>query len=78
MEETADGVHQHGISSPGVETAGFFERQDPLHPAMALGTDCPQSARAPLAPTSSGALGPLLGGRHAVLPQEDPQGVHLP
>ena len=36
MEKTADGVHQHGVGGSGVETAGFFQRQDPLHPPIAL------------------------------------------
>ena len=36
-EETGDGVYEHGVGGSGVETAGFFERQDPLHPAIALG-----------------------------------------
>ena len=27
MEETRDGVNQHGVGSSGVETAGFFEGQ---------------------------------------------------
>src|SRR5262249_54815699 len=39
LEETADSIHQHGVGSSGLETAGFFERQDTLHPAIALGTD---------------------------------------
>ena len=41
MEETRDGVNQHGVGSSGVETAGFFEGQDPLHPAIALVTGRP-------------------------------------
>ena len=42
MEETADGVHQYSIGGSGVETAGFFERQDPLDPTVALVTGGPQ------------------------------------
>src|SRR5713226_4038968 len=47
MEETGDGVHQYGVGGSGVETAGFFEGQDPLHPSIALVTGCPQRALAP-------------------------------
>src|SRR5205814_624937 len=42
LEETADGVYQHSVGSSGVETAGFFERQDPFDPAVAFRTRCPQ------------------------------------
>src|SRR5262245_5642935 len=41
LEETADGVHQHSIGGSGVETAGFFERQEPLHPPVAFVTGSP-------------------------------------
>src|SRR5262249_40914724 len=38
MEETADGVHQHGVGGLGVETAGLLERQDALYPPVAVAT----------------------------------------
>ena len=44
MEETADGVHQHGVGGSGLETAGLLERQDALHPPIALVTGGPMGA----------------------------------
>jgi hypothetical protein len=41
VKETGDSVHQYGIGGSGVETAGFFERQDPLDPAIAFVTGRP-------------------------------------
>jgi lipopolysaccharide biosynthesis glycosyltransferase len=44
MEEIRDGVNQHGVGRSGVETAGFFEGQDPLRPVIALVTGRSQRA----------------------------------
>jgi hypothetical protein len=77
MEETRDGVNQHGVGSSGVETAGFFEGQDPLHPVIALVTGRPQRAFAPQHPKTQGPLRPVVGRLDAMLGEKDPQGVHL-
>jgi hypothetical protein len=47
MEEPRDGINQHVIGRPGLETAGLFEGQDPLHPAVALGARGPQGPLLP-------------------------------
>src|SRR5262245_61060185 len=78
MEETADGVHQHGVGGSRVETAGFFERQDTLHPAIAFATGRSQRALAPQDTTAQGSLGPVVGWLDAVLGKKDPEGIHLP
>src|SRR5213080_4207222 len=44
MEEMRDGVYQHGVGRSGMETAGFFQGQDPLHPMIALVTGRAQQA----------------------------------
>ena len=55
-EETGDSLHQHRVGGSGVETAGFFERQDPLDPAVALGARRPQG---PLPPQDATAQRPV-------------------
>ena len=54
VKETGDGVHQYRVGGSGVEMAGFFERQDPLHPPIALGTGRPQGPLPPQDPTPQG------------------------
>src|SRR2546421_7703736 len=78
LEETADGVHQHGVGSSGVETAGLLERQDALHPAVAFVTGRPQGPLPPQDATPQGSLGPVVGRLDAVVGEKDPQRVHLP
>jgi len=78
MEETADGLHQHGIGGSGLETTGLFERQDPLHPVVALGARRPQGPLPLQDTTPQGPLCPVVGGLDAVMGEEDPQRVHLP
>ena len=50
MEEARYGLYQDDVGRSGVETAGLFERQDPLHPAIAFGTDRAQRTLAPQHP----------------------------
>ena len=73
-----DGVHQHGVGGSGLETTGFFERQDALHPAVALGTRRPQGPLPPQDATPQGSLGPVVGRLDAVVGEKDPERVHLP
>ena len=73
MEELCDGVHQHGIGSSGVETAGFFEQQDPLHPAIVLGACRPQGPLPPQDAKPQGSLGPVVGGLDAMVGEKDPE-----
>jgi len=77
LEETTDGVHQHGVGGSGVETAGFFEGQDPLHPPIALGARRPQGPLPPQDTTPQSPLRPVVRGLDAVLGKKDPEGVHL-
>jgi hypothetical protein len=76
-EETGDGVYQHGVGRSGVETAGLFERQDPLHPAIALVTGRAQRALAPQHPKAQGPLRPVIRRLDTVVRQKDPERVHL-
>src|SRR5262249_40660527 len=50
MEEARYGLYQYDVGRSGVETAGLFERQDPLHPAIAFGTGRAQRTLAPQHP----------------------------
>src|SRR5262249_62152126 len=50
MEETADGIHQHGVGSSGMETARLLERQDALHPPVAFVTGRPKGPLPPQHP----------------------------
>ena len=65
------------IGGPRVETTRFSEGQDPLHPAVALGTGRPQRALPPEDAKAQGALGAIVGRLHAVLGQKHPERVHL-
>src|SRR2546428_2496130 len=56
MEETRDGVYQHGVGRSGMETAGFFQGQDPLHPMIALVTSRAQQALTPQHPKAQGPV----------------------
>ena len=52
VKDTGDGVYQHGVCRSGMETAGFFQGQDPLHPMIAFVTGRPQGALAPQDPVA--------------------------
>src|SRR5262249_53663114 len=60
LEETADGVPQHGVGGLGVEMAGLLERQDTLHPPVACAPGRSQRAFAPQDTKSQCALRPVV------------------
>ncbi len=60
-----------------METAGLFERQEPLDPAIALVTGRAQRALTPQHPKAQGPLRPVVGRFYALLGEKDPEGVHL-
>ena len=66
-EETGDCVYQYDVGRSGVETAGLFERQDPLHPAIALVTGRAQRALAPQHAKAQRPLCPVIGRLDAVV-----------
>jgi len=73
IEEAADGIHHDLISRHRTQTAGFFQRQDALHPSIALVTGRPQGT---LAPKHAKALGPLasvVGGLDTMMRQNRPE-----
>ena len=76
-KQTGNGVDQHLIGGPGMQTTRLFERQNPLHPVIALGTGRPQRALAPEDAKAQGALGAVVGRLNAVLCQKHPKRVHL-
>ena len=56
VKDTGDGVYQHGVCRSGMETAGFFQGQDPLHPMIVFVTGRPQGALAPQDPKAQGPV----------------------
>ena len=77
MEATRDGVYQHGGGRSGMETAGFLQGQDPLHPMIALVTGRAQRALAPQPPKAQGPLRPVVGRFDPMLGKKDPERIHL-
>src|SRR5262245_24538846 len=78
LEDTADGVHQHGVGRAALETTGFFEGQDALDPTVAFVTGRPQGPFAPEDAEPQGPLCAVVGGVDPIVHEKDPQRVHLP
>ena len=78
MEEPRDGIDQYIIGGSGAETAGLFEGQHPFDPAVALSTRRAVRALPPEDAKPQGPFRPVVRRLDPMLPQKDPQGVHLP
>src|SRR5215470_5470342 len=78
MEEARYGLYQYDVGRSGVETARLFERQDPLHPAIAFGTGRAQRTLAPQHPKAQRPLRTVICRLDPALHQKYPERVHLP
>src|SRR5215510_1320195 len=77
MEEPRDSIDQHIRGRSGVETAGLLEGQNPFDPAVALRTRSTLRALPPEDAKPQGPFCPVVRRLDPVLPQKDPQRVHL-
>ena len=65
--ETRHSLHEDTRGGHGSQTAGLLQRQEALHPPMALLTGRPMRACAPQDPIAPCFLGPVLDRRDAVV-----------
>ena len=73
VEVAAYGVDEHGIRGTHLYAAGFFERQDALHPSRAFVTVASLRSFTPHDGKSPGALRPVIRGFNPMFQEKDPQ-----